>query len=200
MAVVRRAQPTMPSGLPAMAGRRTTRPRGARRVPAAPAGRTGTPSAGDRYRRRPSRRRLHHNRSPRPARPLRAGSCHIRSLRAVVAHPRRQRPAHRHRQPTASLGPSTRPDHDPAQRSDRCRPFRRHRNTDPARVGTGSRSEDGFFGSPSGVGPPAPWAGASVFMEIATAALATAALASEVHADHTPTALLSSKWSPPPPT
>jgi len=88
----------------------------------------------------------------------------------------------------------------PVSVSDRCRPFRRHRNTDPARVGTGSRSEDGFFGFTERGWSPAPWAGASVFMEIATAALATAALASEVRADHTPTALRSSKWSPPPPT
>ncbi len=63
-----------------------------------------------------------------------------------------------------------------------------------------SRSEDGFFGFTERGWPPAPWAGASVFVEITTAALATAALASEVHADHTPTALLSNEWSPPPPT
>jgi len=63
-----------------------------------------------------------------------------------------------------------------------------------------SRGEEGFFGFTERGWSPAPWAGASVFMEIATAALATAALASEVRADHTPTALRSNEWSPPPPT
>lgn len=63
-----------------------------------------------------------------------------------------------------------------------------------------SRGEEGFFGFTERGWTPTPWAGASVFTEIATAALATAALASELHADHTPTALLSNEWSPPPPT
>lgn len=61
-----------------------------------------------------------------------------------------------------------------------------------------SRSDDGFFGFTERGWAPTPWAGASVFVEIAAAVFATVSLATSVQGDAPMSARVSNDWSPPP--